>query len=220
MNNESQPVLTHERNLLTFWEEAKPNGLAEQKLGRVLFDKALMLRINTPGDKSEVIYEARREYPEECPHPIHGKVKKNPIPYERFGKYIDEYIAKGDGPQVVSGTPIDQWSLVDVRMAALLKHHGVYNVESLATLTDSQMQGVGMGTRALVEKAKNWLVAAAESSTAMEAQRQRQAVQDQLNALKEQFEGLAEAMAELPAEAQAQVRASVAKRGRPRKEAA
>lgn len=219
MNNESQPILTHERNLLTFWEEAKPSGLAEQKLNRILFDKVLFVRINTPGDKSEVTYEVRREYSEECPHPIHGKVKKNPIPYERFGKYIDEYLSKGAGPDVLTGTPLDQWPLIDVRMAALLKHHGVYTVEALEGLSDGQTQGIGMGVRPLVQKAKDWLVSAARSASDMESQRRERAVQDQLDALKEQFSGLAEAMAELPPEAQAQVKASLTKRNR-RKEAA
>jgi len=33
MNNESQPILTHERNLLTFWEEANRTALAVIRLG-------------------------------------------------------------------------------------------------------------------------------------------------------------------------------------------
>lgn len=219
MNNESQPILTHERNLLTFWEEAKPNGLGGDKAGRVLFDKVLFVRISTPGDKSEVTYEVKRDYPEEYPHPIHGKARKNPLVYDRFGKYVDDYIAKGDGPDVVTGTPIEQWPMVDVRMAALLKHNGVYSVETLAMLSDTNASNIGMGVRALVQKAKDWLQAATNSALAMEAQREKRAVQDQLDALRIQMETLADAFAELPSDAQAQVKASIAKRGK-RKEAA
>lgn len=220
--NESQPILTHERNLLTFWEEAVPNGLGTQNKGRVLFDKVLFVRINTPGDKSDVQYECQREYPEECAHPIFGKVKKNPLVWERFGKYIEEYIAKGNGPQVVTGTPIDQWPMVDVRRAALLKHHGVYNVEALSGLSDSQMQGIGIGMRDLVQKAKDWLASAANSATAMEAQRREQATQERFNALEEKYNLLAQVFEGLPTDQQDHVKAEIAKRGpgRPRKDAA
>jgi len=161
----------------------------------------------------------KRDYPEEYPHPIHGKVRKNPLVYDRFGKYVDDYIAKGDGPDVVTGTPIEQWPMVDVRLAALLKHNGVYSVETLAMLSDTNASNIGMGVRALVQKAKDWLQAATNSALAMEAQREKRAVQDQLDALRIQMETLADAFAELPSDAQAQVKASIAKRGK-RKEAA
>lgn len=220
--NESQPILTHERNLLTFWEEAVPNGLGAQKLNRVVFDKVLFVRVSTPGDKSDVTYECMRDYPEECPHPIFGKVKKNPLVWERFGKYIQEYIDKGAGPGVVSGTPIEQWPQVDTRMAALLKHNGVYNVEALSGLSDSQSQAIGMGVRVLVQKAKDWLSAAADSATAMEAQRREQATQERFDALEAKYNLLAQVFEALPADQQDNVKAEIAKRGpgRPRKDAA
>jgi hypothetical protein len=222
MNNESQPVLTHERNLITFWEEARPNGLAGDKAGRVFFDKVLFLRISTPGDKSEVTYEVRRDYPEEYHHPIHGKMKKNALVYERFGKYIDEYLAKKAGPEVVTGTPIEQWPLVDVRMAALLKHNGVYNVETLAIMSDTNASNIGMGVRVLIQKAKDWLQAATNSALAMEAQDRERRMEERFKALEEKYTVLAESLAELPTEAQTQVQTAIQKRGpgRPRKEQA
>lgn len=220
MNNESQPILTHERNLLTFWEEAMPNGLAGERAGRVLFDKVLFVRISTPGDKSEVTYEVKRDYPEEFAHPIHNKVKKNPIVYERFGKYIEEYLARGAGPDVVTGTPIEQWPMVDVRLAALLKHNGVYSVETLAMLSDTNASNIGMGVRVLVQKAKDWLQAATNSALAMEAQNRERRMEERFLALEEKYNVLAETLNELPPDAQAQVRAGIVKRGpgRPRKD--
>ena len=222
MNNESLPIVTHERNLLTFWEEAKPSGLASDKSGRIHFDKVLFVRISTPGDKSEVTYEVKRDYPEEFPHPIHGKLKKNPLVYERFGKYIDEYLAKQGGPEVVTGTPIEQWPMVDVRMAALLKHNGCYNVETLAMLSDTNASQIGMGVRSLVQKAKDWLQAATNSALAMEAKDRERRMEERFMALEEKYNVLAESLMELPTEAQGQVQAAIQKRGpgRPRKDQA
>lgn len=211
---ESIPILTHEKNLLFFYEEAAANEGATVKAGRAMFDKVLRVRITVPGDKSEMIYEVEREYPEGFAHPIHGKIKKGEVAYKRFGRYIEDFKAKGAGPGVVSGTPIDHWPLVDTRRVAMLKHNGVYSVEALASLSDAGIQVLGMGGRELVQKAKDWLATAANSALAMETAEKNRALEAKMDNMQDQITQLADALAELPPEAQAQVKASLAKRGK------
>ena len=74
-NSESLPMLTEDRNILIFWEEAKPNG---QNVGQ--FNSVLMVRIEVPGDnKSKPEYMVQETYPEAFPHAIYGKLRKNDL---------------------------------------------------------------------------------------------------------------------------------------------
>lgn len=215
------PIYTHEGNFLTFYERAVQNEAGSLKAGRALFDKVLYVTISSPGDKSNVDYEIEREYPEEYPHPSLGKMKKNEVIYKRLGKYIDDFKTRGNGPSAVSGTPIEHWPLVDTRRVAMLKHNGIYNVESLARLNDSAISTLGLGGRQLVQQAKDWLASAANSALALQTEEKNRILEAKFTSLQEQISDLAEALSSLPSDAQAQVKTELAKRrGRPPKVAA
>lgn len=206
-NNESLPILTHERNFLRFWKEAVENPRATASAGRTMFDEVLFVKITSPGDKSEMVYKLETTYSD-------GRTGKSSEPvWKRFEKYITDYKAKG-AATAVSGTPIEMWPLADTRRVAMLKHNGIYSVEALASLSDSGIATIGMGGRELVQKAKDWLATAANSAAAMQAQERERATEARFAALEEQFNALAQAMNELPADAQAQVKASLGRRGR------
>lgn len=213
MNSKAQPILTAEKNLLTFWDEALPNGLAGAKAGRVVFDHVLMVDVSSPGDKSEVTYEVKRTYPENYPHPIHGEVRKNETVYAKYGKYIEDYESRmKGGSQVVAGTPIDNWALVDTRMAANLKFHGVYSVEALAEVSDGNAANMGMGIRELVQKAKDWLKNASSSAAAMETEDRNRKLQAEIDDLRVKYEELAKSMDILPEESKSTLRDWFSKR--------
>ncbi len=214
MNNESLPIATRERNLIVFWREAMPNGMASQKSARSIFDDVLFLRIIVPGDTSSPEYEVERTYPEEFPHPIYGKVKKNDIVFKRFDKEIADYKARQEGPGVVSGTPLEQWPMVNTRQCAMLKAQAVYNVESLAMLSDAAMANIGMGMRDLVQKAKDWLASAEKNAHAMEAQRRERETNDRFEALEAKFREVTEVLTELPADMQDAIKKGLAKRAK------
>lgn len=195
MNNESQPVLTTERNILIFWEDSEPNGLKDGQYNRVL-----MVRVSVPGDnRSSAEYRVETEYPKDFPHPVHGPLKKNADIYKRFGKYIEEYkAAGGNGP--VAGTPLEEWPVVNRAQVAMLKHNGVYSVEALATVSDNLMGALGMDGRRLVQKAKDYLESAANSAAAMEAMERERKIQARFDELQDKFDALAASMEALPEE--------------------
>lgn len=213
--DESPPILTDDRNVLIFWEDIQPNG---QHVGQ--FDTVLMVRVEVPGDnKSAPVYMVETTYPADHPHPIFGKVRKNDLIWQRYGKYIEKYKgAQSSG--VMAGTPIEAWPLVTRAQVAMLKHNCVYSVEMLATLTDAQIPALGPEARKLVQQAKDYLANAQNAQAAAEAQARNDQIQAQFAAMKEQMDGLAEAMEALPPEAKEQVKATLAKRNAKPKAAA
>lgn len=198
MDNKSPPILTEGKNILTFWEDALPNGLAQSKTGRVMFDKVLMVEVGNPGDTSGVVYEVERTYPEECPHPIHGVLKKNEAIYAKYGKHIEDYKSRMGGGHEIAGTPIDKWAMVDMRTAANLKFHGVYTVEALAAVSDGNAPKIGMGTRELIQKAQDWLKTAANAAVAMETEERNRKIQAQFDELQAKYDALAKSLEILP----------------------
>jgi hypothetical protein len=213
-SNESQPILTQDKNILTFWEDVVPNGLAGSEAGRVIFDKVLWMRVTVPGDKSEITHEVERSYPEEYPHPIFKKLKKNEVAYAKYGKYIEDYKARmSGGGTVEAGTPIDHWSLVDTRMAANLKFHGVYTVESLASVHDGNAANMGMGIRELRQKAIDWLTTAKDTAASMATEERNRKLQSQIDELREQYSNLAQVLDDLPEDAKKVARENLGKRG-------
>lgn len=222
MIDESLPILTHDRNILVFWEEPKQCGHASRTTGKVMFENTLMMRVSVPGDaKNNVEYWVQVSYPEGYPHPVYGKMRKNDAITQQYGKYIDDYLKRQGGPAEISGTPIEQWPMLTRAQVANLKHNGVYSVEALEGLTDQNIAAIGMDGRKLVQQAKDWLASARNSAAAMQAQERERKTEERFRALEENYSQLAEALSELPPDEQAKVQQSIQKRrGRPPKVAA
>lgn len=209
---ESQPILTDDRNILVFWEDAKPN---EHNMGQ--FNRVLMCRVSVPGDnKSSVDYWLDEEYPEAHPHPIFGKIRKNDIAYKRFGKYIEAHKGRTES-QMQAGTPVEAWPVVNRAQVAMLKHNGVFSVEALSGLTDGQISTLGMDGRKLVQQAKDYIATAKNSQAAMDALEGQRKSEERFSALETKFNDLAEALESLDDDAKAQVKAHLKGKNAPAK---
>lgn len=217
---ESLPILTHERNMIFIRQEI----IQAERKGITVFDTAIFIRVEVPGDKmSTMDYKAKVIYSEDAPH-IHGKSWKNEQIWPRFGKYIDEWEAN-HGAVAVSGTPIETWAAISASQAALLKHNGIHVVESLPNLTDAQIPALGMNGRKLIEQAKDWLAARADSAHTMKLSEEKRVLEERLRGLEERLDEQSEFMAALNAtltpDQIEQAKGEVVKRrgpGRPRKE--
>ncbi len=218
MADESLPIPTGDGNVLIFWEQAVENGNATQKSGRAMFDRVLMVRVTAPSSKSDVTYEVDREYPEEYPHPTLGRLKTNKLIYDRYGKIIEEYKKRGGASGIGSGTPLEKWALMDTRTVALCKHHLIYTVEALAGLSDAQMATLGMGARALVQKAKDWIASAKDSALSMQLANDKRVLEARLEQMQTQIDELTAGLDAVPPDAQAMAKdAVIRRRGRPPK---
>lgn len=147
---------TQEGSFAQFKWEAVKNNYASEKEGRPIFDKALIATISSPGQsKSEIKYELERETYE-------GKASKTQY-YDKYKTEVEKWKENSESGDL-KGTPIDQWPLIDVKMAAVLKFHKVYTVEALCEVPDGELSKFGMGARELREKAKAFLAAAKDTS--------------------------------------------------------
>lgn len=211
MKDESPPMFTAEKNTLVFWEDAKQNGMHPGQYNRVL-----MVRVSVAGDnKSDAEYWVEEEYPEEHPHPVFGKIRKNEQMFQRFGQYIEKYKEAG-AAGIVAGTPIEAWPMVNRVQVAMLKHHGVHSVEALAEIHDGLVSTLGMDGRSLREKAKNFLSVAENTAAGMKALAEKQALEERLAAVEAKYLDLAETLAELPEETKAEVKKSIARKSKDR----
>lgn len=217
-SRESLPILTKERNLLTIWEEAVPR---EVKGGITVYDKVLKVRIMAVGDQGDTVYEVEREYAQDHPNPIHGKIRRNEVHYARFREHIERWRKEGEG-MVVDGTPIENWPLSgDVRRVALLKHLGIHSVETLSTIGDTVIAKIGPGARELAQKAKDWLAQQKDAAFAADVSEKNRRLEERLEAMQAQLDEMGEAMEALPQEQKVVVQEAIKRRrGRPPKAAA
>jgi len=211
MNDESPPIYTAEKNTLVFWEEAKKNGLRPGQ-----YNSVLMVRVSTPGDnKSSSDYWVEETYPKDFPHPMFGAMRRNEEMFRRFGPYIEKYKASG-AAGIVAGTPIEAWPVVGRAQVAMLKHHGIHSVEALSNLHDGQIHAIGMEGRGLVQKAKDYLATAENTAAGMKAMEEKRQLEERLGSLEAKYLDLAEALADLPEDAKAQVKKAVSEKAKGR----
>lgn len=204
MTIESLPIWVEEEKLtIRFKTEAKENKAAS--VSKVEFDEVLYVTIYPPGSNNPMPYEVIKTRPD-------GSVKTNEKIYNRFKKYVDEYI-KNKGAVAASGTPIEEWALVNASRAALLKSVGIVSVEQLAEVPESQFHNIGMGALELRQKARDWLESAKNNKASMEAKAENKKLQDQINKLQSDMDALADAVNEELDEAQkTKVRAALKKK--------
>lgn len=143
-----------EKNFIELTWESGRNAAATAREGRPIHDKLLMLKIRCPGAKNAVqSYELER-------HLGDGTVIRNESVYQRFAPQIDRFKASEAAPDV-GGTPLSEMPGLEVHQVAMLKGVGIYNVEGLAVVEDGNLRHLGMGARALRERAKSYLESAA-----------------------------------------------------------
>ena len=163
--NDEIIIKADDGNFLCFWWDTAKNEHSSTLANRPIYDEVLRLRVNVPGDnKTETTFELERKFTEVTD--ANGKVLKgssvrvNDHISRQYSREIEKFKSTGQSVDDMGGTPIEQWTLIDRRMAAELKAMHIHTVEALASLGDAGINALGMGGRGLVEKAKAFLEAA------------------------------------------------------------
>lgn len=153
MSDEAPLMMAEGGNLVQIYWDAVKNEHASATQGRPIFDKALMLRVITPGAKEQVVvYEVEREM-----HNGAKRVRADIV--QRYAAQIDAF-KKNDIPVEMSGTPLTAWPRLDTIMIATLRACNVHTVEALAKTPDSALPNIGLGARELRDAAAGFLDAA------------------------------------------------------------
>lgn len=189
--------------VLFFTEEAVKNERASRD-GPPVFDRVIFIKVVVAGQRDEgPIYEIQRTVEG-------GAVKIDQNVYKRFGKPFEEW-KLGQTPSN-TGTPLEQWPLMDVAMVAALKAVHVYTVQQLAELSDAGLdQSFRRGGREWRAKALSWLDSARNAAGDAEARATIAKQQSQIDELRAQLQDL------VSAKSSPTLGYDKPKRGRPRK---
>jgi hypothetical protein len=144
---------------LFFSEEVVKNEKASED-GPPIFDVVHQVRVVVAGDRSNEgpIYTLWRKK-----HDGSEKVDDQKA-YNRFKRPYEDW-KTGQAP-AQSGTPLEQWPLMDKAMVATLKASHVYTVQELGSLSDEKCEAVlRRGGREWREKARVYLEEAKEAAS-------------------------------------------------------
>lgn len=87
--------------------------------------------------------------------------KHGRVPWKHVEYYEHAYKAYKDGLETPeNGTPIRGWALISNAQQAQILQSGIRTVEDLASAPEEGLQAIGMGARALKQKAAAWLASA------------------------------------------------------------
>lgn len=176
--------------MVRFYERELEVPFETSVQGRPIFRMADFVRIETPGDRLNIIDTIADS----------GHKKRFP---QQWAQYQNEKTS-----EQVQGTLLRDWPLLNAAQARELTHYKFYTVEQIAQASDQQLNGiammVGQNATSFREKARAY-IANAKDSAVVQAQSDELRKRDQeIQDLKEQVERLAR-LAEQP------------KRGRPPK---
>jgi hypothetical protein len=146
-----------------------------EKHGRPIYKSVDMLKMMFPGDNTRSWDKPVSLVP----------VGNRPADPDRFPRQWAAY--KAQQVQTQDGTPIEQWPPISRAQALTLKGMNVHTVEQLASVSDANLNMMGM--RQLRDNAKAWLDEAESGAETIRLRNQVEALQAQIEAMQNQKVG-------------------------------
>lgn len=181
----------HERNVIVeFYMDSVEFKHESEKQGRPVFREIPHIRVQVPGDRNNIPVSKVMEYHKQ----------RYPMAWAAFERGLQE--------PTVSGTKLTEWPQITRSQCKEAEYFGVYTVEQLASVSDGNLQRMGMGWLELRRKAQAFLDIAASTAAQTAQAEENQRLKDQLASMQQQIQALSD-------------RAEEEKRkpGRPKKEA-
>lgn len=154
------------RLAVKFYKKLVEMTAATQEAGRPIVEERVYIKIMVPGDSLT-----------EIDRPIYESDK------QRFPKHWYDFMNRQGNEEVITGTPLSEWTLISRSQAEELKGIKFHTVESIAHASDHQLQRInmigGMSPHSLREKAKAFLNMAQDSAEIAKRE-------EELNALREE----------------------------------
>jgi hypothetical protein len=166
-----------------FFEDAKYQEFESLKQGKPVYKNVAMIKMFTPGNKTDVVREVKMEDDERSPSDPH----RFPKQWERF---------KAQTEQVADGMPLEQWAFLKKAQIMDLKARSVHTVEQLATLPDAAFHNFSMGIREMRDKALSFLNASTGTAENSRLQAENDRMKADIEAMKQQLLDLAKTQAE------------------------
>lgn len=180
---------------VVFYSKPVENAFRSKQEQRPIFDQVDFVRITIPGDKLNIIDTFVRED------------HKQRFPMQ-WANYQNRKSENGEG--AISGTPITQWPRITIAMAEELKALKFYTVESIASASDAQLQGIGMIAGQSIfsfrDDAKRFLMTAEAAAKLKEADEKLKEAERKEADMRAQMETMQAQMAQLLDAATAQAK--------------
>lgn len=191
-----------------FRDEPIYNEFKSQQEGRPCYDTKVMVKIYTPGDKTKVVDRLARITQEEA--------AALGIPPDSV-RWPAQWAAYQQGHKAIQeGLPLSEWAKLNKQQVQDFNALNIYTVEQLSEVSDTALNGLGHGGRAIRDAAISFLAQAKDASfmSKLEAKHQQE-----MEEMQRQIAELRASVMNTPPEAQGD---EPAKRGpgRPRREEA
>lgn len=183
--------------IVEFYWKDKLNKPATDKAGRPIYRQEEYVHIFMPADKTTDIHRAVKDSDK-----------------QRFRAAYDAF--KAGDEQVTEGTPLNEWPALNAAQRSELKALGFRTVENVASMSDSQMDRIGMGARKLKTLAQGYLDRANEGVGVSQMTAELEKRDAEISSLKSQLESV---LGQLEAASKAKPKADDAE-GEPQSEAA
>lgn len=165
---------TRDTAIPRFFTEPMQDDAKSAEAGRPIFRDVEFIEIRVPGDKDNI---PRR--------PVKDKDR------QRFARQYEAWKRNQANP--TEGTPLSEWPPLSKSQVEELRHFGVLTLESLAGLSDGQLDRIGP-LKGLRAKAQDALMAAAKGAPMSRLQAENETLRSEVELLKQQ---LADVVADL-----------------------
>jgi len=164
--------MIHENGaLVEFYRGAIQNNIKSAEAGRPIFDEHDFVRIQTPGDTRTLI-ETRA---------IDSHKQSYPKAWDAYSRGLEV---------VTEGTPLAEWHFATASQIKELQYVNIRTVETLADVSDANIQKMGPGYQQLRQRAREYIAQAKDSAHATKTARENEKLREEMAIMKEQLEAL------------------------------
>ena len=161
--------MIHENGaLVEFYRGAIQNNIKSAEAGRPIFDEHDFVRIQTPGDTRTLI-ETRA---------IDSHKQSYPKAWDAYSRGLEV---------VTEGTPLAEWPPASASQIKELQYVNIRTVETLAEVSDANIQKMGPGYQQLRQRARDYIAHANDTAASTKADRENERLREELALMKEQM---------------------------------
>lgn len=170
-----------------FYTEAVENAAKSAKEGRPIFEDKEFVRIRFAGDPKNVLVA-----PAHMTGTVRDEQTNLPLTYaQRFPRHYEAF--KAGQAYVGSGTPIKEAPFLTEAQRRELSALNIHTLEALAELDGAGLARLGMGGRALKDKAIAFIAKASGSADVTKLAGENAAMKEQIEAMQKQMAELLQA---------------------------
>lgn len=164
--------MIHENGaLVEFYRGALQNNIKSAEAGRPIFDEYDFVRIQTPGDTRTLI-ETRA---------IDSHKQSYPKAWDAYSRGLEA---------VTEGTPLSEWPSATASQIKELQYINIRTVETLAEVSDGNIQKMGPGYQQLRQRARDYIAQSKDIAQATKSARENERLREEMALMKEQMDAL------------------------------